>query len=105
MYSQLVSDTGLPLGLNGTQLCAQIENSSFSSCAVGAQFDLNFQSASGTIDTCDSNQGQILRFFTQVWPVTGPFTLSGHSYSVPLDPSGGNSPGFSNGTFIWQNYT
>jgi hypothetical protein len=105
MYSQLVSDTGLPTGLNGSQLCAQIENTSYLSCAVGAQFDPNFHVASGTVDTCGSTGEQVVRISSQEWPVTAPFRWNGHSHLVPLDPSGANSQSYANGTYAWYNYS
>ena len=105
MYSHLVSDTGLLNGLNGSQLCEQVQNTSYLSCGVGAQFDLNFHAATGTVDTCGSTQGQVVRDFSQGWPVTSPFEWQGHSISVPLDPSGANSANYANGTYAWYNYT
>lgn len=105
MYDQLASDTGLPLGLNGTRLCAQIENTSYLSCAVGAQFDLNFHKATGVVDTCGSTQGQVLRVFSQAWPVTVPFRWNGQSHSVPFNPNGENNANYGNGTYAWYNYT
>ncbi len=105
MYSQLVSDSGLADGLNGSQLCAQVQNTTYSACGVGAQFDLNFHEASGMVNTCGSTQGHVVRDFSQGWPVTAPFIWNGHSNVVPLDPNGANSANYANGTYAWYNYT
>jgi hypothetical protein len=105
MYSHLVSDIGLSSGLNGSQLCAQVQNTSYLACGVGAQFDLNFHATTGTVNTCGSTQGQVVRVFSEGWPVTAPFVWNGHSSIVPLDPSGENSANYANGTYAWYNYT
>jgi hypothetical protein len=105
MYSQLVSDSGLMNGLNGSQLCAEVENTSNSHCGAGAQFRLSFQSVSGTIDTCGSTLNRTLPIFSTQWPVVAPFEASGHTYSVPLDPGADNSANYANGTYGWYNYT
>ena len=103
--SDQVSDTELPTELNASALCAEVENSSDSACAVGAQFDLDFHEATGTVNTCSQDQAQIVSVFSQEWPVTAPFDRNGHSYSVPLDPSAENTASYSNGTYAWYNYT
>jgi hypothetical protein len=105
MYFNLLSDSELAVGLNGSQLCAQVQNTSYASCGVGAQFDINFKKATGTVNTCGSSQGQILPVFSQQWPVTTPFSLNSHTFSVPLDPSGENSANYANGTYAWYNYS
>ncbi len=103
--SRLATDIGLPAQLNGSQLCKAVENSSYGSCAVGAQFSMDFERATGTVDTCGSSQGQVLRDFSQTWPVAAPFVRNGQPISVPIDPNGANSASFANGTYSWYNYT
>jgi hypothetical protein len=103
--TELASDRGLPTGLNGSQLCSAVENSSYGSCAVGAQFDLNFEVDSGTVDTCGVNQNQVLRLMSDGWSVLAPFQLNNQSYAVPLDPSGSNTVNYANGTYAFYNYT
>jgi hypothetical protein len=105
MYTQLVSDTGLGSGLNGSDLCEQVQTSTYQSCGVGAQFDMNFTHASGSVNTCGSSSSQMLHIFGERWPVTARFLQGGHSYPVPLDPSGENSANFANGSFAWYNST
>jgi hypothetical protein len=103
--SSPVSDEGLPTQLNGSQLCAQVENVSYSSCAVGSEFDMNFEKATGTVNTCGSTEDRVLTLESLGWPVIVPFQRNGQSYSVPLDASGMNSANYANGTFAWYNYT
>lgn len=105
LYHNLSSDTGLAPGLNGSQLCAQVENTSYADCGVGAQFNISFEKVSGTINTCGSLQNRVLPVFSQQWPVTAPYPFSGHTYSVPLDLTGLNSANYANGTYAWYNYT
>ena len=105
LYSNLTSDTNLPIGLNGSRLCADVENTTYAGCAVGAEFDLNIQATSGEVNTCGSGQSQILRVTSQTWPVLAPFDTDGKQVSVPLTPSGATGNGYSNGTFAWYNYT
>jgi hypothetical protein len=105
MYFQLTSDVGLSGRLNGSQLCAQVENTSNLSCGVGAEFDLDFSTATGIVDTCGSTQGQALQIVSKEWPVTAPFFWNAHTYTVPLDPGGRDSANFANGTEAWYNYT
>lgn len=105
LYSHLVSEVGLPMGLNGSQLCSAVEETSYGSCAVGGQFDINFEKATGTVDTCGVNQPQVVRLASQEWPVTAPFIWNDQSFSVPLNLTGMNGVGWSNGTFAFYNYT
>ena len=105
MYSGLASERGLPNGLNASQLCLEVENSTYGSCAMSTQFDLNFERTSGTVDTCGKSQDQVLQLSSQAWPVTTPFEWNNRSYSVPFDPDGAGSPGYGNGTEAWYNYT
>jgi hypothetical protein len=100
-----VSDVSLPTSLNGSQLCAEVENTSYSGCAVGAQFNIDFVRATGTVDTCGSSQPEVLPFHTDGWPVTAPFEQDGQSYNIPLDPAGTDSADYANGTYAWYNYT
>jgi hypothetical protein len=92
-------------GLNGSRLCSEVENTSYSACGAGAQFQLSFQAVSGAVDTCGSVQNQTLPVFSAQWPVTAPVVLSGHTYSVPLDPGAYNTASYANGTYSWLNYT
>jgi hypothetical protein len=101
----VISDVGLPLGLNGSQLCSSVQNTTYLACGVGAQFDMNFERATGTVDTCSSTMAKLLPIRSNSWPVSAPFQMNGHAYSVPLDRAGGNSPGYVNGTYSWTNYT
>ncbi len=103
--SGLVSDIGLPTGLNGSDLCEQVENSTNSSCGVGAQFDMNFVGASGEIDTCGTVLGQTLHIRSDAWPVTAPFRWGHRTYTVPLDTAGPDSQFYSNGSTSWYNYS
>jgi len=106
LFSSLVSDTSLPTVLNASYLCVTIENLSNAHCAVGAQFDLNFQRATGVVNTCGSNQPQELRLTSDSWPLRAPFAVNGTTFSVPLeDNTWGGSPGYLNQTFEWYNYT
>lgn len=103
--SQLVSDINLNQSLNGSQLCKLIENTSYQDCAIGAQFDMNFQSPTGTVDTCGMSQDQVLRDRSEGWPISASFQQGRHAYTIPLDPSGENSANYANGTYAWYNYT
>lgn len=103
--ARMQSDRGLPTALDGAQLCATVENSSYAGCAVGAQFDLNFVRSTGTIDTCGSSESQVLHWMSYDWPVSIPYEFQGKSYSVPVEPSGANGHGFANGTYSFYNYT
>lgn len=105
MYSELTSERGLPPGLNASQLCLVVENSSNGECAISAQFDFNFERTSGTVDTCGKSQDQILHLRSEAWPVTAPFQWNNRSYSVPFDPDGTGGSGYANGTEAWYNYT
>ncbi len=105
LYGGLVSDTGLADGLNGSQLCERVQNTSYSGCGVGAQFDLNFQSPSGELDTCGESSPAQLDVSSIGWPTTAPFSIRGGVSEVPLSFAGDNAPGFSNGTAAWYNYT
>ncbi len=96
----LVSETNLPIGLNGSQLCTTIENYS-PDCAVGALFNLNFQSATGVVNTCGSSQPQVIRLTSQGMPLDAPFSWNGQTHSVPLNLA--NSA--SGGSLVWYNYT
>jgi len=99
------NDTGLPTQLNGSQLCAAVENSTYAGCAVGAEFDMNFRYATGSVNTCGSSQSQVLQIRSESWPVDVPFSLGGQVHTVPIDPSGANGRGYANGTYAWYNYT
>jgi hypothetical protein len=106
MYSNLRSDSAFPSKLNASQLCSNLENSSNGSCAVSAQFEMNFEKVSGTVDTCGGSQSQILRLTSRAWPVEAPFQWNHRTYSVPFDPNGMMSaPDYANGTYAWYNYT
>jgi hypothetical protein len=101
----LVSDVGLPGGLNGSAMCSQVENNSNLSCGVGARFDMNFTSTSGVVNTCGSSQPNHLSAKSDAWPVRAPFKFEGVTYSLPVDPSATNSAHWANGTTSWYNYT
>jgi hypothetical protein len=101
----LVSDVGLPGGLNGSAMCSQVENNRNLSCGVGARFDMNFTSASGVVDTCGSSQPRTLSTKSDAWPVRAPFVFKGVTYSLPVDLSATNSAHWANGTTSWYNYT
>ena len=103
--SELKTDSGIAPGLNASQLCNEVENTSYNGCAVGAQFDVNFDRATGTVDTCGSSQDQVIRDHSQAWPVTTPYHHDGQTTLIPIDPAGTNSPGYANGTYAWYNYT
>ncbi len=103
--SGLVADVGLPTQLNGSALCKQVENSTYASCAVGTQFDMNFVRATGSVNTCGQATGQVIRWRSQEWPVDVPVILNGQAHSVPIDPSGANKGDWANGTYAWYNYT
>jgi hypothetical protein len=106
LFSRLMSDSGLPTVLNASELCAAIENLSNGHCAVGAQFDLNFQRATGVVNTCGLSQPQVLRLTSDSWPLRAPFVDNGTTFSVPLDDNAwGGSPEYLNQTFEWYNYT
>lgn len=102
---EFTSDVSTPTELNGSQLCTEVENTSNLSCGVGAEFDMNFRTSAGKVDTCGSTQNQALQIVSTGWPVTAPFRWHGQSYTVPLDPSGRNSESYTNGTEEWYNYT
>jgi hypothetical protein len=103
--ARMVTDVGLPLGLNGSQLCREIQNTSDSECGVGAEFNVNFERATGLVNTCGSRTATVLPFESRSWPVTVPFRTGGRTLTVPLDPLGPNPSTYSNGTFAWYNYT
>jgi hypothetical protein len=103
--TNLTSDTNVPTQLNSSALCAQVENTSYAGCAVGAQFDMNFQKETGSVDTCGEVQNQVLPVQSVGWPIAVPYLRGGHSYSVPLETSWENSANYANGTYAWYNYT
>lgn len=103
--SGLVSDDGLPHSFNSSELCLQVENSTDPSCAVSTQFDVNYHAETGEVDTCGSNQAQILRARSTAWPVEVPFNWAGTNYTVPVSPGGTDSASYANGTVAWYNYT
>ncbi len=105
LYTGLVSDIGLANGLNGSQLCEKVQNTSYAGCGVGAQFDLNFDSPSGSVSTCDLSSPAHLNVSSQGWPTRAPFAWDGGMSDVPLSFVGNNAPGFSNGSAAWYNYT
>jgi len=105
MYSNLTSDVGLPLGLNGSQLCEQVQNTTYLNCGLGAGFSLNFVSATGSVDTCGSSQPRELSISSVNWPVTAPFVSNGRTAEVPLHVPGVDSQGYGNGSVAWYNYT
>jgi len=99
------TDEDLPTQLNASALCSEVENTSYAGCAVGTQFDMNFQTATGSVDTCGQSQGQVLDWKSDTWPVRVPFEHGGQVESVPVDPSGADQNGYSNGTYAYYNYT
>ena len=103
--TDLTADTDVPTSLNGSALCEDVENSSNPNCGVGANYNLDFSRASGTVDTCDSVESKILRDVSYAWPVSAPYEFEGHSFLVPLNLSPSNSLGWSNGSTSWYNYT
>lgn len=103
--SGLAADVGLPTQLNGSALCKEVENSSYASCAVGTQFDMNFVRATGTVNTCGQATGQVIHWRSQAWPTDVPVTENGRSYTVPIVPSGADRGDWANGTYAWYNYT
>lgn len=103
--SNLTSDSGLSLGLNASQLCSEVENVSNPTCGVSATFDLNFETASGTVDTCGRPTGETISLKSLAWPESVPFSWKGVQYEIPLYPDGGSNPSFSNGTYAGYNYT
>lgn len=105
LYSNLTSDTGLATQLNGSELCRELENTTYTGCAVGAQFDMNFHASTGAIDTCGQPNGTVLRVFGTSWPITAPFESSGHSEAVPLLDQNWTNPSYHNVTYAWYNYT
>jgi len=99
------ADEGLPTQLNGSNLCREVENTSYQGCAVGTYFDMNFLKASGVVNMCGVPTSRIMEYRSNAWPVQTPFDYGGRDYSVPIDPTDGNAAGFSNGTYAWYNYT
>jgi hypothetical protein len=103
--TNLTSDSDVPVQLNSSALCASVENTSYAGCAVGAQFDVNFQTLTGTVDTCGETQDLVLPVKSVGWPITVPYQRGGRSYTVPLQTDWQNSANYTNGTEAWYNYT
>jgi len=109
MATDLMSDIGLPLGFNGSELCTSIEGY-LPDCAVGAQFDVNFHTETGKVDTCGSSQTQVISLVSQGMAVNVPYVWNGESYSVPLDRSNNATGGilisysysFPANTGVWE---
>lgn len=103
--SELSSDASLPGHLNASALCAAVENMSNKSCAVSAEFDMDYRTSSGEIDTCGLNSAAVLRTHTTKWPVQIPYSLHGTNYLVPLIPGVVSPSAWTGGTLVWYNYT
>jgi hypothetical protein len=94
------ANTGLANGLNGSSLCLNVTGYP-SNCGVGSSFNINFRQTTGTINTCDLAQSQIIDITSEQMPVDIPFTWHGVSYAVSAEVSNTAN----NGTFAWYNYT
>lgn len=105
MYANLSSDTDLPGEFNASQLCLELENSSYSSCAVSAQFDLNFVRATGQVDTCASGTAEVASVSSDGWPSVVPFPYDGSVHLVPLEIQNWTDPTWQNDSVTWYNYT
>ena len=94
--SGLRVDSGLPSSFNASLRCAVLAEAA--NCAVSADFDLNFSTPEGMVDTCGSTAAA-LDVVGQQLAFSIPFTWNGVSRSVPAAQSSVS------GMIGWFNYT
>jgi hypothetical protein len=99
------SDVALSSTLNASQLCQQVENDTSSTCALSSSFDLNFERATGDVDTCGQSNETVLHVRADSWPVGLSVLLGEKNVTIPIDEAGVPSPHYANGSEDWYNYT